>query len=186
MNYRLTLGLAIALGAASMASANTVYNVNLSIGATGHATGTITTDGTVGALSLSNILDWHLSVSDGVHTTDTLSGPLSGNNSFDAANQNDQVGSATALTFNFSNTNGGYLFFENAGGFLCFGSGSGVCATGVAGNVEGISVQGNLQNTVLTGTQTIGTASQTTVPEPSTLALLFGGAVFMLLRRSKV
>lgn len=105
-------------------------------------------DGTTGPLSLSNILDWHLSLSDGVHT-DTLFGPLRGNNSFDAVNQHDQVATTTTLTFNFSNGDGGYLFFENGGGFLCFGSGQGVCASGVSGNIESISIQGNLQNTVL-------------------------------------
>jgi hypothetical protein len=183
MNYRLPVGLAIALGTMSMASANTVYNVNLSIGATGNATGTITTDGTIGTLGLSNILDWHLSVSDGFHTTDTLLGPLSGNNSFDSFNKSDQAATATTLTFNFSSSDGGYFFFENAGGFLCFGP-AGACG-GASGDVEGISVQGNLQNTVLTGTQVIAT-TQSGVPEPSTIALIFSGAVIVLLRRSKI
>jgi hypothetical protein len=182
MNYRLPVGLAIALGTMSMASANTVYNVNLSIGATGNAIGTITTDGTTGPLGLSNILDWHLSVSDGVHTTDTLLGPLSGNNSFDTFNQHDQAATPTTITFNFSNSDAGYFFFENAGGFLCFGS-AGVCG-GAPGNVEGISVQGNLQNTVLTGTQVIASNTQSSVPEPSTIALILAGAVTVLLRRS--
>jgi hypothetical protein len=183
MNYRLSLGLAIALGTMSMASAGTVYNVNLSIGATGNATGTITTDGTTGPLSLSNILDWHLSVSDGIHTTDTLLGPLSGNNSFDSFNKTDQAATATTLTFNFSASDGGYFFFENAGGFLCFGP-AGACG-GAAGNVKGISVQGNFQQTVLTGTQVIAT-TPSSVPEPSTIALLLAGSVIVLLRRSKI
>ena len=45
------------------------YNVNLPFGGTGSLVGTITTDGTIGVLSSSNILSWNLTLNDGSKIT---------------------------------------------------------------------------------------------------------------------
>ena len=46
------------------APANITYNVNLTFGSAGSMVGTITTDGTIGVLSTSNIVSWNLTLAD--------------------------------------------------------------------------------------------------------------------------
>src|SRR5580700_10349958 len=71
----------VALAFSALVSASSItYNVNLTIG-TGSATGFITTDGTIGALSAADITNFDLIINDGTASM-TLLGPLSGNNSY--------------------------------------------------------------------------------------------------------
>ena len=56
-----------------------IYALNNAIGS-GGVTGTIETNGTIGTLISTNILDWNLVIDDGSNTFNLL-GPLSGNNS---------------------------------------------------------------------------------------------------------
>ncbi|MGA2957164.1 MAG: hypothetical protein ABSF48_15750 [Thermodesulfobacteriota bacterium] len=53
---------------AALRADDITYAVNESIGATGSVNGTITTDGTVGFLSASNIVGWDLTLNDGTDT----------------------------------------------------------------------------------------------------------------------
>jgi hypothetical protein len=169
------------LGSAGASFADTTYTVNLSIGSTGSVTGSIVTDGTIGSLTASDFVDWNLTVSDTVHGSVDLLGPLSGNNSFVAGILSDESATATNLLFNFSATDQGYLYFEGNSApatFVCFGPGGGggfnqTCAVGQAGNVEGISDQNFEQSTLLTGSQVIGTVS--TAPEPGSVVSLLTG-----------
>jgi hypothetical protein len=168
---------AIIGGFTNAASANPIsYNVNLSVGATGHVAGFIETDGTTGSLSQANFLDWSLKITNGVDPADTLLGPLSGNNSAVTVHLSDQSATSTAILFNFSAGDGGYFFFESTlpsnSDFVCFGPGSGVCAVSVPSDVEGISLNSHEQNTPLTGTQAIATAVPVPAPEPATVVLL--------------
>jgi len=185
--------LLLLVGIARPASANIVYGVNLSLGASGTATGDIVTDGTTGTIGAANILDWNLTLNDGVNGALTLLGPSSGNNSFVALNGSAVSATASALLFNFSSPSAAdaYLYFETNGlpvSFLCFGGGgaggySGNCAGGQPGNVEAVEDQGNsIQSTLLSGTQAIATT-----PLPTTLPLFVGalGAMGLLGWRQK-
>lgn len=60
-------------------AANLTYTSERSVGV-GSASISITTDGTLGTLFRSNIVDWTISVRNGLETA-TITGPLSGNNS---------------------------------------------------------------------------------------------------------
>jgi hypothetical protein len=88
-----------------------VYNVNLSY-AGDSLVGTITTDGTLGVLSASNIVDWKLVVTQAnnvpngepVPSSYDLTGPLSGGNSVVSVNGSDLTATPTDLTFNFQDT----------------------------------------------------------------------------------
>jgi hypothetical protein len=202
--------LSLVVGAASPCSAASItYDVNQTIGA-GGVTGDIVTDGKIGTLGLSDIVDWNLLLNDGTNTTDLL-GPLSGSNStvivLPSPNPNLSA-TATQLLFNFSgsptgNPTAGELIFESTAipidGYLCFNSvgctqalpfpppGTGVeqlSATSIGGGF------GNFQGTELTGTQAIGTA--TAVPAPLIghglpVVLAVGGLLFgaKLWERSK-
>ena len=96
-----TLGVALCAFVVSLgiAKANSIYDVNLTVG-TGSITGFIQTDGTLGSLSPAHIVDWNLLGSDGSSTVSLL-GPGSGNNS--AYNQNGPgfLATATGLFFDF-------------------------------------------------------------------------------------
>src|SRR5438876_4038918 len=61
------LAMALAAGAPAISSASVIFNVNQTIGA-GGVTGTITTDGTLGALAAANLVDWALTLNDGAST----------------------------------------------------------------------------------------------------------------------
>ncbi len=67
------------LGAVLASAANVTYAVTLPV-ATGSITGTIVTDGTIGALATGNILSWTFTLTGGGNSY-TLEGPLNGNNS---------------------------------------------------------------------------------------------------------
>src|SRR5205823_6596664 len=61
----------------------TTYNVNLSFGSSGSMIGTITTDGTQGALSVANITAWNLTLKDYGTNSTTLT---PANSSFSSGN----------------------------------------------------------------------------------------------------
>jgi hypothetical protein len=173
------------LGAAGASFADTIYNVNLSFGGTGTATGTITTDGNLGVLSATDTTNWNLTISDGVHPSVNLTSGSAGSSKGSLGM--DLTSTATNLLFSFTNVDNGYFFLSDNGGFLCFGPGNGVCAISAPGNIEGIDIvvggQNFYTNSTETGTQVIATvAPSTTTPEPSSLILLFVGAPVLLIR----
>ena len=79
--------------------AGPIYNVDRSIGV-GSVTGTLETDGTLGVFALSNVIDWNLTVSDGVTAVD-LFGPLSGANSVSGSVGGVALATPTDIFFDF-------------------------------------------------------------------------------------
>src|SRR5262245_25691325 len=99
------LSLLLTLGAPVVGAAGVIFNVDQSIGA-GGVTGTITTNGALGALAPGDLVDWKLTLNDGVTT-------------FLLTSANSQVGFAlgTALSETptqllFDTANGGIVLFQ--------------------------------------------------------------------------
>jgi PEP-CTERM motif len=162
--------------------ADLIYDVSRTVGA-GTATGFIETDGVIGVLAVSDIVDWNLKLINGSSNLD-LTGPLSGNDSLvsNSVLDADLAATSTDLLFNFSAANAGYLLFQdtNPG----FGSGAKyycdaasnqdfVCATGedlVPVSVFDPSYQ---TNGTITGNVIIGSIrSVPPVPEPTSVLLM--------------
>jgi hypothetical protein len=170
--------------AAALVSAGPItFSLNNTVGA-GSISGTIATDGFLGVLGTSNILDWDLTLSDGT-TSFTLLGPLSGNNSQVVVVGTDLSETATQLLFNFSGS--GYVLFQNptigsAINYFCVEA-----QTGCTGSPAGESLRrtaGLNQFTAFSGSQAINSDLISTVPEPSGFVLLtFGAAALLTLRR---
>ncbi|MGC2477993.1 MAG: hypothetical protein WA485_26880, partial [Candidatus Sulfotelmatobacter sp.] len=97
------------------------YNVNVSFGASGSMVGTITTDGTIGALNTSNIVSWNLRLADSATNSTTLtpsnSAFSSGNYNTGGQPNNDFTATSTNLTMNYSN--GGFWSVAGASGQFC-------------------------------------------------------------------
>jgi hypothetical protein len=73
--------MALLIAGGQVARAGTIdYQVSL-VTSVGTVTGNIFTDGTIGALTQSDITNWVLTLNNGVDPAFTLTGPLSGNNS---------------------------------------------------------------------------------------------------------
>ncbi|MGD1096950.1 MAG: hypothetical protein ABSB35_33780 [Bryobacteraceae bacterium] len=187
------------LGVASLGSAtNITYTVDQTIGA-GGVTGDIVTDGTIGALAQSDVVDWNLLLNDGTNTFD-LTGPLSGGNSDfeDLAGPGDLSATATQLMFDFSGTSASevnYIYFQTNGATqiasgnlqseVCFG---GISIASICfGDEQLIVLGGPNQVTPLSGTQVIASVSASApgVPEPSTFAMAFAALLVMGYRMRK-
>ena len=173
--------LSLLLGAVSVCSAASItYEVNQTIGA-GGVTGFIETDGTIGVLGASNIIDWNLTLTDGTNTSDIF-GP-------DAPPEivgvlgSDLSATATQLSFDFSSGLGLLYFTDNAapGGSVCFENVNNCLGLPGLAAGEVLLVSPNPQFTSVTGTQVIGTVAS--APEPSTLALLGAGIAFVGFRK---
>ncbi|HYW44871.1 MAG TPA: PEP-CTERM sorting domain-containing protein [Bryobacteraceae bacterium] len=166
---RLTITL---LSSVFLSSASAIYDVNQTVGA-GRVTGFIETDGTVGVLGASKILDWNLLLNDGTTTFDLL-GPLSGSNSALGLVGSDLSATATLLLFNFSGSDSGYVLFQSphlftGSDFWCLASSNGGCSSEPIGETINVSPDPN-QFTSVSGTVVVAS-----VPEPSTLCLLGAG-----------
>jgi hypothetical protein len=163
------------------------YNINLTIGG-GTAVGDIVTDGTIGALSTADILDWDLTLS--IDSTEyTLLGPLSGSNSI--VDNEDLYGhgllqaTASELLYSFGGGFGGLYFNPDDpdGGNLEF-SNEGVPAyLNPDGELVAVNDVIPAEYIYLNGLQVIATASSDSVPEPASLALAGLGIMFMLFSR---
>lgn len=155
--------------------ADITYDVGLTVG-TGSVNGYIETDGTIGAISDGNIVDYNLILNNGSTTFD-LTGPLSGDNSAVDINQSDLTATATQLLFNFGASDGGFFLIQypfqgSKDTFVCFESDAG-CSGSPAG--ISLSIGTDLtapaqQTTAYDTNSVIGTASA--VPEPSSVILL--------------
>lgn len=172
------LALALAVGAPAIGSASVIFNVNQTIGA-GGVTGTITTDGTLGALGSTNLLGWSLTLNDGA-TAFLLT----------AANSEVAfiLGAAlreTASQLLFDTANGGIVLFQNptigsGQNFWCLDNPSGSCASHPG--TESLRINGATQTAAWQGIVVIGAAGADVPPSairlPATLVLLglsFGG-----------
>ena len=176
------------LAAGTSANATTIdYHVNFSVGA-GNVLGDIFTDGTLGALTQSNITNWVLTINDGTDPVVTLDGPLSGNNSHVGLNLfADTVdplnATALQLTWRFDQTpppDGaqGFVFSGNNPGptngyrFDFFNSTGGGCCQAPEVDIAGPTIQLAQHVTPNGTTEVIGqVAAAATVPEPATLTL---------------
>ena len=168
--------LPVVVAVAAPASA-TSYLVNQTIGAAGHVTGTIDTDGTTGALGASNISAWDLLVS-GPGASITLSNLNSGVYSTGSG----LIATSSGITFDYSNPVDSFLIFQ-AGGFgsqatyWCNASAAGSCFQGATASPQ-YYFDSSRQTEARSGVQDIASGAAAAVPEPATWALMilgFGG-----------
>jgi hypothetical protein len=161
---------AASLVAASEASATIVYTAHDALGTAGLVTGTITTDGVLGALGSGDFVSWDLTLNDG-----TTTATLTNLNSILFINGN-VTAAATALQFDFNGDGELMNFFSSSAcstewSFETTGSGTG--CNGTSGNEEGVLASGTLQASPESGEVTFATAGG--VPEPATwVAMLLG------------
>lgn len=168
---RALLTLVCAIGTATAWATPVTYNVNRIIG-NGSVTGSITTDGTFGALSTGNVAGWNLTIDDGDGSGDfTL---LSGVNSSLRIVGSLMLADADSIDFNFGGT-GGFALFQSPG----IGSGQNWwCVEGSSSNCAGLGVGetvnrfGSPTYLLVNTSQSIATIGNNSVPEPASLALL--------------
>jgi hypothetical protein len=175
--------LSLVFGAASLCSAATItYNVAQTVGP-GSVTGFIETDGTIGVLGTSNILDFNLLLSDGTASVDDLR-----SNSVFEVIGSDLSATSTQLLFNFSGSDTGFVIFERGGfvgaNFFCAATASATsfCDTAPPA-AEILQVTGPLLTSPMSGTQVIASAAGASAPEPSTLGLLVAGIALLGFRK---
>ena len=166
----IVMSAAILLGPLAGHASPITYHVNRVIAA-GSVTGFIETDGSMGALSASNFVDWNLLLNDGTSKLD-LTGPRSGNNSAVYV-QGADVGAVGALLFfNFSGIDNGVLLFEqvpfSGARYYCDASQPFVCPPG-----ETVAVFAGYKNVGHKGNIVIAAA-----PEPGTCILVLTGLLF--------
>jgi hypothetical protein len=148
------------------------YNVNLTFGAAGSAVGTITTDGTQGVLSPSNIVSWNLTLTDhGINST--ILTPANSVVSEGAYNSggvtnNDFSATSTTLLFNYGLGDAGSWGISGASGQLCFTSYSN--CFGPSNTYGTWSINGDSQWTYsgAGGSQVVATGAVTTLGSTST------------------
>ena len=151
------------------APANITYNVSLVFGSAGSMVGTITTDGTIGVLSTSNIVSWHLTLADSP-TNSTLLTPSnsafsSGN--FNTGGQPNSNFSATPTNLTFTYANGGSWGVSGASGQFCMTDWSN-CFGPIGYGTWGINGDGMFSDSSAGGSQVIGTGGTVATPITST------------------
>lgn len=172
----------LALGLSSPAYAGPiVYYVHQSVGA-GTVTGSITTDGHIGNLDVTNFLAWNLQLSVPGQTfslDQANSVVLSYQSGFYGPANNDVTATAQNILFNFDGTDGGYLGFQQGPysgnhywcsatitqGFDCAAGGQTVAPISVFSAYEFQAFRGNI---------VIATAAAS-VPEPASWGMMLTG-----------
>jgi hypothetical protein len=170
--------------------ANTVYTSTRNVG-TGIVDISITTDGIIGIIGTSNVLDWTISMTDGSDSF-TLFGPLSGNNSVFAVGGDAFTATATDLLFNFDAAMHNWALFQNpwigsGKTFYCIQTSDCFDFNGPAEAIDprldySYTASARSGNYIIASVETLRP-----VPEPTSL-LLLGTGVFGLAawRRKKV
>jgi hypothetical protein len=171
-------------GISATAQANIVYTINQTSTTpivpgeysplSDTVSGTITTDGTIGALQTGNILDYSLTLSDNIRPSLTvLLTPANSGIWFDTGNA--FSASATGLSFDFSKAGAVFIIQGKTHGFgsgyqyFCFQATSGPCAAGETIVPDYYATDGVLASG-LTGTVPLSAA-----PEPAAWAMMIGG-----------
>ncbi len=175
-NFVLRLGLGAGLFAVAVAgaSANIVYTVDQTIGA-GSVTGTITTDGATGVLGVSDILEWNLEL-QGVGASYDLTSTSSIAEKHVIGN--DLTATTTNMYFNFSGTVGDQFLLQDGpeGGqtYWCNSVGTTSCYPGKSVVPVFYTDPSSQFDMTASGNQIIASVSST-IPEPSTWAMLLAG-----------
>ena len=178
--------ISVALGTVT-ANASIIYSIDATITSsnptgnpaqTDTVMGTLTTDGTIGAIGLSHILNYSLHLMDDLNSANNIT-LTPGNSSIVEDTGGALSASATALSFNFSASGDDFLIQANSPGpfsgfsYFCFSGGSFACAAGETIAPQSVFADG----VILTGpgapvgNQPLG-PTPTAVPEPPSLAVL--------------
>ena len=177
----------VALGTAVTANASIIYSIDATITSssptgnpaqTDTVMGTLTTDGTIGAIGLSHIVGFDLHLMDDLNAANNIE-LTPGNSSIVEDTGGALSASATALSFNFSASGADFLIQANSPGpfsgfsYFCFSGGSFACAAGETIAPRNVFADG----VILTGPGApVGvqplSPSPTAVPEPPSLAVL--------------
>ncbi len=165
----------IALLCSAAANAGIVYNVNRAIGA-GSVTGFVETDGTLGVIDSSNILNWTLtltssSLSGGSPDTITSATAIQTNLSFGAT-----TATSTSILFDFGAAGNNYFLLQGGdANYWCVQT-NGCWDLGGAGEAMGFGPNGGgmWAEIVRDGQQGLIEIASTNanVPEPGSLALI--------------
>jgi hypothetical protein len=188
MNVKLLwLVACMAFAGASQTRAATIYNIDITQG-TDTVTGTITTDGTIGGLSASNIQTWNLTIENTTGTNNLIGTGSGVDSTLTLAPSSVLVATATALDFLFNDTTSGELAISNvspspfpAGAEQFLLQDTGLVGSGGAVYVD-VNENGDQQFGPSNQIGTVGTT-----PLPAALPL-FGvglGVMGLLARRSK-
>ncbi len=160
------------VGLASAATAAPLtYNVGRSIGA-GSVLGTITTDGTFGALATANVMSWSLTLNDGIGTF-----AISQANSEFIAFGSSLTADIDSIDFNFSGTDVGFGFQNpTIGSGINIWCGNGVGTLTCLGSLSTEYVRLGVVTPTAARLGVVAIATRTptanAVPEPSSLALV--------------
>ncbi|WP_372622439.1 hypothetical protein [Falsiroseomonas sp.] len=178
----LAIAAAAAVAAPTGGAEAAIFNVNRTIGL-GGVSGTLTTDGTIGALATQNITDWNLVLSDGAATL-----VLTPANSQHVIDGQAFSATATQLVFDFAAPSGAALFqapFIGAGtNYWCLEIAG---CTGAGPQAESVYLNFTPPGVVATyaTAQVIGTVVAT-VAEPAAFAIFGLGLVGLgILRRKR-
>src|ERR1035437_266606 len=132
----LALASVAALSPVALRASGITYTVDEAVGI-GSVIGTITTDGTIGTLATTNVLDWNLLLNDGLGTA-----TLNIGNSGLSGDSTDLSATPTLLQFNF-NGGGNYMNFYSVSLLNCtewsFQTGAYEGCNGTVAGHQGIS-----------------------------------------------